>query len=998
MPDPAEPRPLPDKIILVLYAGKDDNSCLAAAIQEVAPHLSPFVYEVDIKRDPANQDMTKDEPFASLAAAARQGRILAITGGPNCRTFSVLLHRPKPGGGRPLRGRSQEQFWGLPDLTQAEQQKLEDDNLMICRQLALFEMAPVPKPGFLLEHPADPALSRPASQANRHASIWHSDIMKHMVQNEALQTISFDQCMYGQLVAKPTTVATNLNLHHMAGVKCNHPGAHQGTTVEDSGSLARWAWGMNQAIAQAIAEHTASHSQPPGKAPWLPQAPGPTVAPWSKVPDTATYAPWRQEALPDKVETVRSGFKQRPLRDGGGKTSPGRLRPANRQPNRLAQVGLTFGAFAQAQGFCARIEESLATNQAAQPFSEADLQSARLALCPAAFPPADEGQPFHLDLLAHLAWEAGDPDWEYPLLVRQGVPLGVEEPTWTSPGIWPTKEELAGMAALGADDLEDPCSHDNYSSAEDHQDTIEQTYLEERALGMTLGPYTLAEAAAVCGCSPEEICCGALGAREEGDKVRTIHDGTIIKVNDHIRANSEEKTTAPGLQDVMHAIREWHADNSPHLADGKDLSGSLTIMKSDVTKAHRRIKVQQKDWKYMAAKIKDNIWLNKCGTYGIASAQLYWGRMAALLLRLLYFLFPALAWAFVYVDDFILLVPTVNLHCTAYPAILALLALGCPISWKKTMLGTSNIWLGYQISSVTGSACLTPSKQAAICALLSKLIQGDSHQARAILQVLGKLQWTTAICPLMRPFLQPLYAWQRCTISAGRPPHLVRFLAAAILAFLNTPVPPALFPWRTAEWIGASDAGARAGTATIGGWYTPAAPGASDPQPHEVDWFLLDVDPLHHPWAFDKGDPQLRIAALELYGSLLLFHFLLQKIPGHVVPLYLPLLTDNQGNAFSVLNHNTKKWPCSAIMMEICAQATKHNCIPQLEHIKRDRNTWADDLTNHNTASFCSQRQLRLPDNQDQLWLVLPQVMQLHNILEQGGVQPSSEPRRAPLT
>ena len=40
------------------------------------------------------------------------------------------------------------------------------------------------------------------------------------------------------------------------------------------------------------------------------------------------------------------------------------------------------------------------------------------------------------------------------------------------------------------------------------------------------------------------------------------------------------------------------------------------------------------------------------GTYSMASAQLYWGRMAALLLRILYYLFPQIDWGFVFVDDF----------------------------------------------------------------------------------------------------------------------------------------------------------------------------------------------------------------------------------------------------------------------------------------------------------------------------------------------------------
>ena len=42
-----------------------------------------------------------------------------------------------------------------------------------------------------------------------------------------------------------------------------------------------------------------------------------------------------------------------------------------------------------------------------------------------------------------------------------------------------------------------------------------------------------------------------------------------------------------------------------------------------MTKAHRRIKVFQADWRYQVAQIDDEWWINKVGTYGMASAQLY---------------------------------------------------------------------------------------------------------------------------------------------------------------------------------------------------------------------------------------------------------------------------------------------------------------------------------------------------------------------------------------
>ena len=70
------------------------------------------------------------------------------------------------------------------------------------------------------------------------------------------------------------------------------------------------------------------------------------------------------------------------------------------------------------------------------------------------------------------------------------------------------------------------------------------------------------------------------------------------------------------------------------------------------------------------------------------------------------------------------------------------------------------------------------------------------------------------------------------------------------------------------------------------------------------------------------------------------------------INIHIPLMTDNQGNAHAVLNHNTKKWPCSAILMEICAQAHTKDCHPAIQHVKRDRNTWADQLSNLDFDGF----------------------------------------------
>ena len=55
----------------------------------------------------------------------------------------------------------------------------------------------------------------------------------------------------------------------------------------------------------------------------------------------------------------------------------------------------------------------------------------------------------------------------------------MEEPTLTSPGVWPTKEELKG-APEEWEDLPSPIGRHNYDSAEPFSDSIKETFMEEK--------------------------------------------------------------------------------------------------------------------------------------------------------------------------------------------------------------------------------------------------------------------------------------------------------------------------------------------------------------------------------------------------------------------------------------------------------------------------------------------------------------------------------------
>ena len=146
--------------------------------------------------------------------------------------------------------------------------------------------------------------------------------------------------------------------------------------------------------------------------------------------------------------------------------------------------------------------------------------------------------------MSHLASLSGDPDWEFPLTLKEGVPLGVSDPTLTSREFGPLRRSLREKPGWGKTPPP-PVAHDNYPTAERFAEEIESTFYEERALDMVDGPFTRSEAAERCRCKPDELCPGPLAGIDESDKIRTIYDGSKGGANAHIQAHTAEKTTAP---------------------------------------------------------------------------------------------------------------------------------------------------------------------------------------------------------------------------------------------------------------------------------------------------------------------------------------------------------------------------------------------------------------------------------------------------------------------
>ena len=954
-------------IILILYAGPDTHDALDISMQLEAPWITPYILSIDILRDAKRHDMMDDNLYTHLLRKGQQGEILAIVGGPNCRTWSILLHKPNPDNspGHPLRGRHEPDCWGMHDLTTEEAHKTDMDSILLLRMLMIYDSAVARghDPAFLLEHPADPCQHSEETTAALCSSIWATRAIQHFAMKHQLIMTTTPQCALGQRAgAKWTTLMHK----HMPGIRklqdlsCNH-NQHESQT-NASQELARWAKGLNQAVARALVRTL------------------PNLAHWTNAADSDRNI--------DKIATptsqpqndihVQIGHKSRPLRDGGGKPSPGRRHPMQRtHPLRALGQALTLGTVAgssELQPDQRPPTDAMAAGLCKQyPYDDNTAQWYKQTICNYcnSTDHIEPGQPFMLQTIQSLAEMAGDPDSQFPKECAEGLPLGVDEDLPDTRHIWPSKLELTNVDQHEAH-IQPPTQQPNYPSAEEHELTIEATFQEELPLGMVEGPLTDDQAAARCGCRPDELCHGALAGKPEGrylDKLRTIHDATINNVNLHIKRHQRYRTTAPGLADFLMALLLCHAT-------------AYTILKLDVTKAHRRIKVLQKDWKYMTAKVGTGIWVNKVGTYGIASAQYHWGRMAALILRLLYYTFPDILWAFVYVDDFAIIIPTAMATQLTYKIVNFLHALGVPLSWKKVALGDPNTWLGYLVDAAKLTACLTPDKQTVITATLVSLMSQDHMELPSARQAAGRLNWATMIYPLTRPFLQPIFKWimalikrqdRQRTIVRAKPTATVRLAATHLLSFFKQLPPPHSLRHPQYQYWAATDAGARIEhgqeAAVIGGWF-----GRTGCRQCDTQWFYLRLDRVRHPWAFERGSPQLHIAAMELYATLLLYKTMADRVHTGAITMQLTLATDNRGNAYQATNHKAKNNTAAAMLMELSLQQHHRHCLLNLQHTYRENNQWADQLTHTNTTGFDNSRQLQPKETDFHiLHLLIPQ-------------------------
>ena len=145
-------------------------------------------------------------------------------------------------------------------------------------------------------------------------------------------------------------------------------------------------------------------------------------------------------------------------------------------------------------------------------------------------------------------------------------------------------------------------------------------------------PSPTKEAASRCGCGIEDLCPGPLAGIDEGDKIRTIYDGSVGGANDTIRNQTVERTTAPTVLDGVQALHWLHAaaaEGPPSQGAPRGRSSNLRLGLAMAGAGHQVGAAQggchqgppESESPQEGLTVPGGFtggWVNKVGTYGMA--------------------------------------------------------------------------------------------------------------------------------------------------------------------------------------------------------------------------------------------------------------------------------------------------------------------------------------------------------------------------------------------
>ena len=149
---------------------------------------------------------------------------------------------------------------------------------------------------------------------------------------------------------------------------------------------------------------------------------------------------------------------------------------------------------------------------------------------------------------------------------------------------------------------------------------------------------------------------------------------------------------------------------------------------------------------------------------GIANAAVHGQRLFSGVQRAIYYLAGSHElFLLVYVDDLPCIIKGAKEFDVAAVALLFMVVIGVPFSWRKCKDGTKVEWMGYGVDIEKGSVGIIHRRASWICRGIDETINAGSVSMRDFAAALGRLNFAMAGIDQLRHFLGLLYAWSAAT-------------------------------------------------------------------------------------------------------------------------------------------------------------------------------------------------------------------------------------------
>ena len=836
---------------------------------------------------------------------------------------------------------------------------------------------------WLIEHPEDLGRTKTGDDP---ASIWQLPEVRNLAASCGAHCFAVHQCHFGAGTSKPTRFATTLPATATVGhpgwpdlddnnkyrgplpAGCGHRHSSHLIGRKEDGSFLTAASAtyppdlckfLAELIVHSVLGGQAGQAPAPRSAGSSTQAQGrpPTIQHWADAPtsdedfDGEPRAKTRPGGSGPPLSVTVAG-KDKPFTDGAGLCSPGRWHPDKRlvQPPLAARLReLLYKAIDAATPDPQRLVFELATGKrSASPWPE-EVVEKLLFEWHHLLPPGQGAplfrksyQPFYLSLIGQTLKELGDPDWKIfekdPKGFSEGVPVGFREKLPRTPAVFERKTRWRAYDEVAEVSL---CM-DNYRSTAGLEAVLEAQFQEESLLGMMFR-CSMNEARRLW--PGDRLRIAAQGAIEKGDSTwRVVHDGTHgVAVNHEIRPRDQLSVPTVG---ELRGILELASTEKP---------GVHFSLQADVKKAHRRVLHQEADWGLLACRSdsrSDQVWINRCGCFGIGSAAYWWARLAAGIGRLaLATLGREFAWQLIFVDDLLWTAWGPNKYYVLLSLVLLWEAVGTPFSWHKTRGGLEQDWVGYWFDAGRFQVGISARRAAWLADWARQITRDNLVLMRRFAEGLGRLGFAAGVLEWARPFLGPLYAWSAAAPlgAALPPPESVRLVLAWLADQLGQGRRHITCsrPHVDLGELFRTDAKGERGRLVIGGWKCQggAPPGASP-------WFSLAITEADAPWAFRDGEASRTIAAGELLATLVAVRLFAPADGSGRASYTLSGTTDNLGNCYVIKRLMTTKRPLGPLVMQLASDLYERQLWLSLRWTPRERNAEADALTNEDFARF----------------------------------------------